>query len=299
MTRLHQHPCYRVLGTGAVLAFVLSLASLNLVTGYAGTHPTNLDVHMREMLCTNQMGMCQASCQNNIQLNICDSETLEWNCVCTSGTSKMFNDWQFPIPFKLCRRSLLTCLKSCPGAGNIDMDQEVEGSDDGEDAQGESTRQKQQFRMSPPVESEGYLGDDYDEDDYDAIEEIQQPQRHSKLLEDSYSLFEKEGQARIISSEKKRQLHKQLWAKQRREIISEKNWIENNNGDKPRKDITAFTTLSDPAVRRDAACVSRCQVAYSCGTETAPEFHGVLEISRSEQGDSVAQDINVQKKQEI
>ncbi|KAF9394883.1 hypothetical protein BGX21_010187 [Mortierella sp. AD011] len=130
-----------------------------------------------------------------------DSETLEWTC----GTSNMFDNWQFPIPFKLCRRSLLICLKSCQDAGNIDMDQEIRGSDDREDAQGESTQQKQQFKMSLPTDSEGLLDDGYDEDDYDSIE--------GKLLEGSYSQFGKEEKARIILSEKKKQPHKQLWAK--------------------------------------------------------------------------------------
>ncbi|KAF9100795.1 hypothetical protein BGX27_000253 [Mortierella sp. AM989] len=292
MPGYRQYRGHRVLKAGVAHAIVLGLASLNIIAAYAETHPTKLDIHMRELLCVNQIRMCQASCQNNIQHNIChisafsDTETLEWSCLCTSGTTNAFNDWQFPIPFKLCRRSLLTCLKSCQSLGESEMNQEP---------QSDSNRQRQQIRLSPPIENQSNLVNDYDEDDYDAIEEIQRLQRNLKLFEGSYSKFEKEGRARSILSEKRKQLHRQLWAKQRDEIISEKKLIENNNT--PWKDITDFTTLSDPTERRDSTCVSGCLVAYSCGTETAPEFHGVLEISRSDHRNSVPQDNNLHEGQ--
>ncbi|KAF8973447.1 hypothetical protein BGZ46_009850, partial [Entomortierella lignicola] len=42
-----------------------------------------------------------------------DTETLHWECVCKSDAQAPFKDWQFPIPFQLCRQHYLTCLHSC------------------------------------------------------------------------------------------------------------------------------------------------------------------------------------------
>ncbi|KAF8984790.1 hypothetical protein BGZ46_007027 [Entomortierella lignicola] len=263
-----------------VLLIVLGLVSIKLVTGYTGAHPTNLDVHMREMLCSNQLAMCHASCQSNIQRNSCDSETLEWSCVCATGTSKVFNDWQFPIPFKLCSRSLLSCLKSCPRIEDFDKNQEPGVAHPKVDAQAESNQQRQQSWTPPSTESPVNIDDDYDEDDYDAIEEAQQTPLSLKLTGDSYSRYDKEGIARMITSEKMKHLHRQLWTIQRNEIISEDRRFENNVGDKGSMETTAFIAFSDP-VHRDPTCVSRCQAEYACGTESAPEFHGVSQISQS------------------
>jgi hypothetical protein len=48
--------------------------------------------------------------------------------------------------------------------------------------------------------------DDFDQDDVHAIEELQLLHRHSRLEEDTYSRFEKEGHRESIAYEKKKQL---------------------------------------------------------------------------------------------
>ncbi|KAF8936899.1 hypothetical protein BGZ58_003542 [Dissophora ornata] len=258
-----------------------------------------MDVSLREVLCSNQMGMCTSSCQNKVQDNTwyrfweastcsdpqhpftqTDVETLEWTCICSGGTIKMFDNWQFPIPFKLCRMNLLDCLQACPGSAKISN--QGPGAQVADSASGDwqSSRQQQQVRLSLP---DG-VDNDFDQDDFDAIEEIQLLQRHSKI-EGSYSRFEEEGRKKNVLNKKKKQLHKQLWAKQRNEIESESRVeidVIGGGGDKNdwSQEIIAFTTLSDPTARRDPKCVARCQTDYSCGTESAPVYRGVMQIPR-------------------
>ncbi|KAF9434109.1 hypothetical protein BGZ76_008538 [Entomortierella beljakovae] len=255
MSRLYQNHYFKFLKIGIVLAAVICSGSLSVVNAYAGSHPTNMDVRMREFLCINQMRMCQVSCQLSIQDNTCNTDTLEWSCVCSSSTKRIFGDWQFPIPFKLCTRDLLSCIKACPESNDMDP-----------------SHQKQQVRMSLTNDDNGFDG--YDEDDYDALDEIQQLRRNSALIGNSYSRFGAEGQKRMTLSKKKKQLHRQLWVEQRNEIISETFPGDANSDDK----ITAFTTFLDTNVYHKPSCVSSCQSVYSCGTEAAPEFHGVQQI---------------------
>jgi hypothetical protein len=58
-----------------LLALGLGIASKSLtgattvVSALAGSHPTIIDTFMREALCSNQVAMCAASCQNSVQTN--------------------------------------------------------------------------------------------------------------------------------------------------------------------------------------------------------------------------------------
>ncbi|KAG0302392.1 hypothetical protein BGZ98_007575 [Dissophora globulifera] len=282
---------------------------VSVTTAYAGNHPSKMDVRLRETLCAQQSGMCTVSCQNNIQYNACDVETLEWGCVCGDGTTKIFNDWQFPIPFKLCRMHLLSCLHACPRSDYttnrrgvqavLRAEQQYQHQPEQQQQQQQQQQlnwQMQQSRMSLPDGTEGDLVDnDFDQDDYDAIEEIRMLGLHSRLEEDgSYSPFESEGHRKQILNSKKKQLHKQLWAKQRNEILVEASESggggqsyreidsvdKSENSGRASKDSIAFTTMSDPAVPHSATCEAQCQTEYDCGTEYAPTYQGVVPISR-------------------
>ncbi|KAG0216757.1 hypothetical protein BGX33_012176 [Mortierella sp. NVP41] len=162
---------------------------------------------MREALCSNQVAMWIASCQNNVQVNDCNTETLEWSSVCTQGTTKAFNHWQYPIPFKLCRIDLLACLQSCPNL----------------DPMYESSVPNQQSRLAvvqtpqPQGEDDNInVVNDMDQDDYDAIQEARLLRQNDPLEESSYSRFEVEAYREQIAIKKKK-LHKQLWAAQQRQ----------------------------------------------------------------------------------
>ncbi|KAG0356967.1 hypothetical protein BGZ54_000510 [Gamsiella multidivaricata] len=127
------------------------------------------------------------------------------------------------------------------------------------------------------------MNDDLDQDDWDAIEEVQILQRHSRLEEGAYRRFGEEGYKRNLLNMKKKQLHKHLWAKQRYEINAEhfsKQESELGDANVFRGEGALFTTMIDPTGRRDVHCVARCQTQYSCGTQSAPEYRGVLQIVR-------------------
>ncbi|KAF9347937.1 hypothetical protein BGX34_002794 [Mortierella sp. NVP85] len=123
------------------------------------------------------MVMCTSSCRGpeRTQDNTCNEETLEWSCICAAGTTKAFNDWQYPILFKLCRMDQLTCLHACPKRGMSALGQEAtEGN-----LKGSRLQQQQQSRLSFPLEASDHMDgddddddDDFDQDDVDAIEDF-------------------------------------------------------------------------------------------------------------------------------
>jgi hypothetical protein len=160
----------------------------------------------------------------------------------------VFKAWQFPIPYKLCTRDLISCIKSCPAV-----------------KEGYSGQKK---FMTSPTEN------DYecDEDDYQAIQEIQELQSGSALLGDSYPKYGKMGHRKMVLGKKVKLLHKQLWSLQRREIVDDDSDIDEIEAS---QDFMAFTTFLDPVTDHDPICSSQCQITYACGTETAPEFNGI------------------------
>ncbi|KAI1297026.1 hypothetical protein EDD11_007262 [Mortierella claussenii] len=273
-----QHDRLKALVQKAILALLISLAGLNAAEAYAGSHPSKMDLHLRDVLCTNQMAMCDASCLQNTQHNSCVVDTLESNCACANGVNKRYKDWEFPIPFKLCRMDLLLCLKKCPVA---------------ESNHGDSELPAQQFQLQlteQSINDESEYGDDFDQDDYDAIEQIQQLQQTSKLEDDTYSRFEKEGHIQFMINSKSKLLQKKLWAKQRDEIgegagndgdMKARPGQSGTNDDNLLKNSIAPTTITDPTKRHDAECARHCQSEYSCGTDKAPEYNGITQIPRS------------------
>lgn len=198
-----------------------------------------------------------------------DVETLTWSCFCTKDTTKVIENWQFPIPFKLCRNQLSICLQDC----TIDEDQnEINVLDEIQPWQ-QQPLQQQRYQRESGEGPGGYH--DFDQDDWDAIEELQLLRDHSKLETDSYSRFKEEDVKSLKLFKKKKQLHKKVWDRQRNEIS--KIMAEESEGDGDftvRKNIVEFATYTDPKALRDPSCVNECQAQFSCGTGSAPQFHG-------------------------
>ncbi|KAF9950963.1 hypothetical protein BGZ70_001162, partial [Mortierella alpina] len=71
---------------------------------------------------------------------------------------------------------------------------------------------------------------DFDQDDYDALEEISLLRHRSKLDRASYSRFGEDGARRSTLSAMKKQLHMRQWAKQRSESLAV-NRIQAENDD--------------------------------------------------------------------
>lgn len=189
-----------------------------------------------------------------------DSETLAWTCLCKEGTVKTFKDWQLPIPFKLCSSDLWACLQSCPTA---DTEQPVAST--GVNLQ--SGHQQSRMAMMS-----GGGGNDFDQDDYDALEEIRLLRHGSKLERASYNRFEKDGARRSMLNAKKKQFHMWQWAKQRREILAVNREQLETDDESFTGQSTAFNIVSHPALQSASACASTCQSSFACGTESAPEY---------------------------
>ncbi|GJJ78706.1 hypothetical protein EMPS_11065 [Entomortierella parvispora] len=239
-------------------------------------HPTMMSVQLREMLCAQQKTICTASCQNDLLENTCDVETLTWTCSCSKDTTKTIQDWQFPVPFKLCRNYLGMCLQECPNSRKPERadkdDHEINVMDEFQPWQ-QQPLQQQRRQQESTGGSEAYH--DYDQDDWDAIEELRLLQSQSRLETDTYSRFEPEDVKRLNHLKKSKQLHKQTWERQRNEIS--RIMAEGGEGDNDfvvRKTIVAFTTYTVPTDLQDPSCVSECLVQFACGTASAPQFDG-------------------------
>ena len=177
---------------------------------------------------------------------------------------KAFKDWQLPIPFKLCNSDLWACLQSCPTSGA-----EQPAANTYDNLQG----QHQQSRLAI---MSGGGGDDFDQDDYDALEEINLLRHRSKLDRSSYSRFDENGARRSMLSAKKKQLHMRQWAKQRNEILAVNRKETETDDESFRGQSTAFNVVSHPAMQSASACASSCQSSFACGTESAPEYISAL-----------------------
>ncbi|KAF9195418.1 hypothetical protein BGZ50_004591 [Haplosporangium sp. Z 11] len=225
-----------------------------------------------------------------------DVENLTWTCICAGGQAKIFNNWQFPIPFKLCRQDLWRCLQACPST--------VTEQDISQHKQ--MRKQRQQSRMSlQNTKSNDNSELDYDQDDCDAVEEIQVLQHHPRLEDASYSRFEKDADKYQLLSLKRKQLHKQLWIQQQDSIMmkreipkikskhkkvkkSKKKSKKHNSNIMYKKSHIAFLTIS--AVHRDPTCVSSCKARFLCGAESAPEYHGITQVFPQDDKAPTAQD---------
>lgn len=178
------------------------------------------------------------------------------------------------------------CLQECPNTRQSESDEQEKDSKSLEDDHGTLGQQKlQQSR-------EGYH--DYDQDDWDAIEELELLKDRSRLETDSYSRFEQEDLKLLSLNKKKKQLHKQLWTRQRNEIsriMAEENGdggdMVGSQGDLSgnfvvTRNSVAFATYSDPSVHRDKSCVSNCQSQFACGSEFAPQYVGPEMVRNTE-----------------
>ncbi|KAF9901687.1 hypothetical protein EC991_005791 [Linnemannia zychae] len=129
---------------------------------------------------------------------------------------------------------------------------------------------------SGEVDNSQAEGDDMDQDDYDAIQELRVLGQYDRLEDSSYSRFQVEGLREQLAT-KKRQLHKQLWAAERRQRQRQHQRIEAEIYSSLNS-VVSFTTLTDPTSLHAGGCVAHCHEVLACGTETAPEYHGIQQI---------------------
>ncbi|KAF9577964.1 hypothetical protein BGW38_006507, partial [Lunasporangiospora selenospora] len=198
-------------------------------------------------------------------------ETLEWTCVCADGTDKLVSEWYFPIPFKLCKKELWSCVQQCASVGRFET-----AMDDQSPQQIPEHQQKPLLLPLSPSdqrnEQEGDFGaltysnhdDDYDQDDWDAIEELHALKLRARLEGTSYSRFEKHYDELLLLSKNGDKQHQLFW-KDRLTGADTKSSVVNKDPSIP----------VGSSVNREAACVERCQSQFECGTENAPKFNGI------------------------
>ncbi|KAG0291511.1 hypothetical protein BGZ96_005105 [Linnemannia gamsii] len=209
----------------------------------------------------------------DISAHFSNTDTLEWNCVCTAGITNTIQKWQYPIPFSLCRIQLLECIKGCP---KVVLDPAVRDQQRPFAAQARPIGDLDGENNDNNMEQHSHM-DDMDQDDYDAIQELRMLRQYDRLEESSYSRFEVEGLREQIAT-KKRKLHKQLWATEQRQRQQQRIEVAGKIKTFSRQNIVSFTTVTDPTARHLAECEAHCHAVLSCGTETAPEYHGVQQI---------------------
>ncbi|KAF9919552.1 hypothetical protein FBU30_010872 [Linnemannia zychae] len=164
---------------------------------------------------------------------------------------------------------LLDCLKSCPEIfDQTAPDDQIRIEAQTQNFNGNKDRRNNISNKNETLQSHN----DMDQDDYDAILELQALHRHGRLEESSYSQFHVERLREQINI-KKKQLHKKLWTVKQKEKLRKKQQrvkgsdrmflqVDRNTG--------SFTTVIDPSAYHEVECEMACHKSFACGTETAP-----------------------------
>ncbi|KAB2577862.1 hypothetical protein BFW01_g4472 [Lasiodiplodia theobromae] len=102
--------------TLAVLFAVAGLASAQTID------PDTVSIEDRNQWCLAQTSQCPLIClQTNkdaaVQSNECDSETLQYSCVCANGLSPNVTEYSQTMPYFICTEVNNRCVDSC-GTGN-------------------------------------------------------------------------------------------------------------------------------------------------------------------------------------
>ena len=102
------------------LVFVLTLFSLlvaaqneSVSTDDLSIDPNSVSTALRSSWCLGQTNNCPKICGGAFP-NDCNRETLEWNCVCTDGSSPNISDYANTMPFYICEEWRSQCTAAHP-----------------------------------------------------------------------------------------------------------------------------------------------------------------------------------------
>ncbi|KAF9335183.1 hypothetical protein BG006_000710 [Podila minutissima] len=142
--------------------------------------------------------------------------------------------YQLPIPFELCRNELW------------------------------HQKPEAEQRISPTVNQDAphilalIAGDDdFDQDDFDAIDEVHLLRQKSRLESDPYYLSSNDVQDFVSANKQRQILHKQQWLVAQAQILSK---IENRS-------LTVHNK-----VLKNSHCATKCEATLACGTESSPDY---------------------------
>lgn len=96
-----------------------SLLACVAIAGFAASQDlSNVDVATKEHWCMMQRDSCGLIClqfdEGDPSHNSCDSETLDYSCVCDGGKSPNASEYSQTIPYFLCTERNNQCVRDCP-----------------------------------------------------------------------------------------------------------------------------------------------------------------------------------------
>ncbi|KAI9239195.1 MAG: hypothetical protein BYD32DRAFT_459971 [Podila humilis] len=217
---------------------------------------------MREALCTNQQAMCFSSCQSKVETNTCNFDSLAWTCTCSSGIVPTVPSYQFPIPFKLCRNELRVCLESC-----IEAKTSQRSLPEQQQKRRFEAEQRPLFIPNANEDTAQVLAqmaedDDFDQDDFDAIDEIHLLRQKSRLESDPYYRSGNDGPDFVSPNKQRRILHKQRWLDS-----------QTQNPSKIEKGSLAVHNT----ILQNSDCAAKCDAKLACGSESSPDYSAGLD----------------------
>ncbi|KAG0031952.1 hypothetical protein BGZ81_000218 [Podila clonocystis] len=104
--------------------------------------------------------------------------------------------------------------------------------------------------------------DDFDQDDFDAIDEVHLLRQKSRLESDPYYRSSNDVQDFVSANKQRQILHKQQWLVAQAQNPSK---IENHS-----------LTMRDKALK-NSDCAAKCEVTLACGTESSPDYAAGLD----------------------
>ncbi|KAJ5120585.1 uncharacterized protein N7515_009973 [Penicillium bovifimosum] len=80
----------------------------------AGFNVGLVDSSERSAWCSAQRNTCPDICQDGTRLNSCDSNTLDFSCVCADGSTPDVTPFKQTVPFFVCQANYGQCINSHP-----------------------------------------------------------------------------------------------------------------------------------------------------------------------------------------
>lgn len=104
--------------------------------------------------------------------------------------------------------------------------------------------------------------DDFDQDDFDAIDEVHLLRQKSRLESDSYYRSSNDAHDFVSANKQRQILHKQQW------LVAQ--------AQNPTKIENRSLTVHNK-VLKNSDCVVKCEVKMACGTESSPDYGAGLD----------------------
>ncbi|KAF9166221.1 hypothetical protein DFQ26_008453 [Actinomortierella ambigua] len=233
-----------------------------------------MDQLTRETICANQLAKCVVSCQNSAVTNTCNSDTLEWQCTCPSKTTKKLNDWQLPVPFKLCRRDLWQCILTC---GSVYESKSIESLDG--DGNNKSSSSSSSFFSAAAISSESHPRDHRNSKRAPSPIQPTDKQQHKDNDDDN-----DRGERDTVHPTTDNHL---LYTPSQIHLLERSAARGAPPPSQSLSSVDAAIVEKDqhrllqpaPAVHKSPACIAACQTKFACGTQQAPMYRAMDQLA--------------------